>query len=63
MRMSEKMMFRISLFGLVVLVLLTAIFVFSKKGILPCCIVLSVGFAFIPILLVLFKKIDNDHLW
>lgn len=63
MRISEKMMFGISLFGLVVLVLLTAIFVFSKKGILPCCIVLSVGFAFIPILLVLFKKIDNDHLW
>lgn len=63
MRISEKMMFGISLFGLVVLVLLTANFVFSKKGILPCCIVLSVGFAFIPILLVLFKKIDNDHLW
>ena len=52
------MMFGISLFGLVALVLLTAIFVFSKKGILPCCIVLSVGFAFIPIMLVVFKNIE-----
>lgn len=63
MRISEKMMFGISLFGLVALVLLTAIFVFSKKGILPCCIVLSVGFAFIPIMFVVFKNINDDYLW
>lgn len=62
MRISEKMMFGISLFGLVALVLLTAIFVFSKKGILPCCIVLSVGFAFIPIMFVVFKNINDDYL-
>ena len=63
MRISEKMMFGISLFGLVALVLLTAIFVFSKKGILPCCMVLSVGFAFIPIMFVVFKNINDDYLW
>lgn len=63
MRISEKMMFGISLFGLVALVLLTAIFVFSKNGILPCCIVLSVGFAFIPIMFVVFKNINDDYLW
>lgn len=64
MRISKKMMYGISLFGLVALVLLTAIFVFSKKGILPCCMVLSVGFAFIPLMLVVFKNIhDDDYLW
>lgn len=60
MRISKKMMYGISLFGLVALVLLTAIFVFSKKGILPCCMVLSVGFAFIPLMLVVFKNIHGD---
>lgn len=63
MRIKKKMMYGISLFGLVALVLLTAIFVFSKKGILPCCIVLSVGFAFIPIMFVVFKSINDDYLW
>lgn len=64
MRISKKMMYGISLFGLVALVLLTAIFVFSKKGILPCCMMLSVGFAFIPLMLVVFKNIHgDDYLW
>lgn len=64
MRISKKMMYGISLFGLVALVLLTAIFVFSKKGILPCCMVLSVGFSFIPLMLVVFKNIHgDDYLW
>lgn len=64
MRISKRMMYGISLFGLVALVLLTAIFVFSKKGILPCCMVLSVGFAFIPLMLVVFKNIHgDDYLW
>ena len=35
MRISKKMMYGISLFGLVALVLLTAIFVFSKKVFFP----------------------------
>lgn len=41
MRISKKMMYGISLFGLVALVLLTAIFVFSKKVFFPaawCCL-------------------------
>lgn len=64
MRISKKMMYGISLFGLVALVLLAAIFVFSKKGILPCCMMLSVGFAFIPLMLVVFKNIHgDDYLW
>lgn len=63
MRIKEKMMYGISLFGLVTFVLLSAILVFSKKGVLPCCIVLSAGFAFIPIMFVLFKSIDDDYLW
>lgn len=63
MRISEKMMFGISLFGLVAFVLLSAILLFSKAGILPCCMALSVGLAFIPIMLVLFKSINDDYLW
>ena len=56
-------MYGISLFGLVAFVLLSAILLFSKAGILPCCMALSVGLAFIPIMLVLFKSINDDYLW